>query len=361
MEDGGYKDIDIETKISSLKVKWVSRLLDDNFHPWKIIPNLFFSRVGGNKAISHFNLQLSEACLAKIKSFPLFYQQLIQTWAEVSKRDPTQTSDLANEICKEVLWNNSYITCGGKSLYNQYFMTKGIICIIDIMEENGILLKWAKAKQKYDLNISSYLSWLGLIKSIPTAWKFNLRDSLLANPLRIDLQNESMACISSKMAYQKLIEPLSKLPTSQLYSEKVLGFGKVEWENVYMLPRIVTIESSLRSFQYKILNNILYLNERLFKFNIVDSPLCSLCGAYNESIKHLVCTCTVTQRLWDQVRSWLYEVISFPILEPKKVILGLPSETTSNYILINHIILLFKRFIFLKEKKENILALTGLR
>ena len=39
-KDGGYKDID--TKILSLKVKWVSCLLDDNFHPWKIIPNLFF-------------------------------------------------------------------------------------------------------------------------------------------------------------------------------------------------------------------------------------------------------------------------------------------------------------------------------
>ena len=48
-----------------------------------------------------------------------------------------------------------------------------------------------------------------------------------------------------------------------------------------MLLRIVTTESSLRSFQFKIVNNILYLNERLFKFNIVDSPLCSLCGAYN--------------------------------------------------------------------------------
>ena len=55
------------------------------------MPNLFFSRVGGNKAIFHFNLQLSEACLAKIKNFPLFYQQLIQMWAKVSKRDPTQT------------------------------------------------------------------------------------------------------------------------------------------------------------------------------------------------------------------------------------------------------------------------------
>ena len=51
-KDGGYTDIDIETKISSLKVKWVSRLLDDNFHPWKIIPNLFFSRVGATKLSS---------------------------------------------------------------------------------------------------------------------------------------------------------------------------------------------------------------------------------------------------------------------------------------------------------------------
>ena len=75
-KDGGYEDIDIETKISSLKVKWVSRLLDDNFHPWTIIPNLYFSRVGGNKTI--FRLQLSEACLAKLKNFPLFYQQLLQ-------------------------------------------------------------------------------------------------------------------------------------------------------------------------------------------------------------------------------------------------------------------------------------------
>ena len=44
-----------------------------------------------------------------------------------------------------------------------------------------------------------------------------------------------------------------------------------------MLPRLTTIESSLRSFQYKILNNVLFLNERLYKFNVITSPLCSLC------------------------------------------------------------------------------------
>ena len=79
-----------------------------------------------------------------------------------------------------------------------------------------------------------------------------------------------------------------------------------------------------------------------------------------ESIKHLFCTCSVTQRLWDQLRSWLYKVISFPILEPKTVILGLPSETTSNYIVINPIILLFKRFIFLKRKERKHIGFNGL-
>ena len=41
--EGGYKDVDIENKIAALKIKWVTKLLESNFHPWKIIPNLLFS------------------------------------------------------------------------------------------------------------------------------------------------------------------------------------------------------------------------------------------------------------------------------------------------------------------------------
>ena len=31
--EGGYKDFDIDNKIAALKVKWVTKLLDSNFHP----------------------------------------------------------------------------------------------------------------------------------------------------------------------------------------------------------------------------------------------------------------------------------------------------------------------------------------
>ena len=33
--EGGYKDVNVGNKIEALKIKWVTKLLDSNFHPWK--------------------------------------------------------------------------------------------------------------------------------------------------------------------------------------------------------------------------------------------------------------------------------------------------------------------------------------
>ena len=49
------------------------------------------------------------------------------------------------------------------------------------------------------------------------------------------------------------------------------------------MPRRVTIDTNLRMFQYKILNNVLYLNETLVKFKIVSSLLCSFCNSEDET------------------------------------------------------------------------------
>ena len=95
---GGYKDVDIEKKIASLKIKWVTRLFDKNFHSWKIIPNLFFSDIGGKEVIFHHNLRLSQHIL-KTKNYSKFYQELVQTWADVSEKEPSN----AFEVCSECL------------------------------------------------------------------------------------------------------------------------------------------------------------------------------------------------------------------------------------------------------------------
>ena len=50
-----------------------------------------------------------------------------------------------------------------------------------------------------------------------------------------------------------------------------------------MLPRIVTKDSRLPVFQYKLLNNVLYLNKMFFRFGKIDSPLCFFCKTIDET------------------------------------------------------------------------------
>ena len=45
-KEGGYKDVDISSKFLAMKISWIKRLLDDNFHPWKILPTWLFAHLG---------------------------------------------------------------------------------------------------------------------------------------------------------------------------------------------------------------------------------------------------------------------------------------------------------------------------
>ena len=56
-KEGGYKNIDISSKLLVMKISWIKRFLDDNFHPWKILPTRLLAPLGGS-SIFHYNLQL---------------------------------------------------------------------------------------------------------------------------------------------------------------------------------------------------------------------------------------------------------------------------------------------------------------
>ena len=87
--------------------------------------------------------------------------------------------------------------------------------------------------------------------------------------------------------YSVLVLSSGNTPTSQKYFGKVFPNENLDWKEIYVLPRIVTINSFQRNFQYKILHNILYLIKMLFNFGKIKAPLCSFCHSYDETIKHI--------------------------------------------------------------------------
>ena len=87
------------------------------------------------------------------------------------------------------------------------------------------------------------------------------------------------------------------------------------------MPHRVTIDTNLRIFQYKILNNVLYLNE-----NFLNSKLflhfCSFCNSENETPIHLFYPCNQAKSLWYRLQELLNSEILLPQNTSQSVFFG---------------------------------------
>ena len=122
-------------------------------------------------------------------------------------------------------------------------------------------------KSKYNLESRYSMSWIELIESIPQKWKkeiklFVLLSAETYNPCSLR-REPFLPNWTVKETHNTLIRPLVQQPTAQKSIESVLQWNDTDWATVYLLLQKTTTESRMRIFQYKILNNILYLNNRL--------------------------------------------------------------------------------------------------
>ena len=187
----------------------------------------------------HSDLKLSNYCASQIKSYRKFYQNLIQLWEDVSEEEPKDVS----EICEEIIWNNRMIISNCQTLFNKCFIDKGILRIRDVIDVSGSPLCWSSAQQKYSLNNLQMLSWLGLIRCIPKTWRN--KPTSLQNGNCDHIRRKSLG-ITSKIAYQKFLKPLLRPPTAQKSLEQACNLNNVNWSKINLLPRVTTIDSSLR-------------------------------------------------------------------------------------------------------------------
>ena len=208
----------------------------------------------------------------------------------------SHTEPDVSEILKQSLWNNKYICKGNSSLYYPCLSAKGINKIGDIFSDSGTLLQWKDAIDKFDLQPRDIMQWLSVCISIPAIWKSKPNEKNISWPTAQGNCTQ-LHHLTVKSVYKKQLKSLIKTPTSQIFFEKLLSNSGINWAIIYMIPQKVTIESSLRLFQYQLLNNAIFLNHRLSKFDPSISTLCSLCQQCKENVLHFFCECQKTQAL----------------------------------------------------------------
>ena len=89
--------------------------------------------------------------------------------------------------------------------------------------------------------------------------------------------------------------------TFQSYHEKNFYDYDFKWKLIYRISRVATLETKIRIFQHKLLNNVLYLNKKLFQFGITSQFKCSFCELYDETPDHIFNQYTYKQNLWNQL------------------------------------------------------------
>ena len=172
---------------------------------------------------------------------------------------------------------------------------------------------WSVFKSKFSLSKNSYFYWIQLKNAISKAWKENLQKgdkhfhdlTFSEHHIIKKYQIYSLSKCNSKELYSLQASLNDTKTKSQTYFEKLFPNKEVEWKCIYLVVRRVTIDTNLRILKYKTLNNILYLNEKLFRFKIIRSPLCSFCNSERETPIHLFHSFSRTKSLWSRLQGLL--------------------------------------------------------
>ena len=101
-----------------------------------------------------------------------------------------------------------------------------------------------------DANCTLPRSWEEAFKNDRNSNKLIIQDHYLIKMHQI----KSLIKLESWETYMMHVSSFHLKPTSPKHSEKLFQKFDFDWTKIYLLPRVVTVDSRLRIFQYKLLN-----------------------------------------------------------------------------------------------------------
>ena len=183
----------------------------------------------------------------------------------------------------------------------------------------------------------------------------NCRNLLYLNHYLIkNIQIYSTEKLKANELYSLSISLRNTVPTSQKYFGNFFPSLSFTWKDVYILPRIVNINTRLRVFQYKVRNNALYLNKHLYIFTLSDTKLCSFCNQQDETVIHLFANCSKSKTLWNSLKEFFKDTINLPSLTPQSAIFGFLQTDQELFLIINYLLLLFKYYLYVSRCSKTI-------
>ena len=179
--------------------------------------------------------------------------------------------------------------------------------------------------------------------------------SPLLNTLAI-LINDILISIldaSSKHIYRSFLAKKQTTFTAKDREKLSAKYHRVTigWKRVYLLSFRATLETKLKEFQFKILNRIVFTNEKRSRFGMAESDKCAFSQTEVESIEHLHFSCKISSVFWKHVLSWLRDNnIIVESLKEEDIIIG-KFDVGDDFLLESYFIAWEVLYLFTKRSK----------
>ena len=151
-----------------------------------------------------------------------------------------------------------------------------------MFNEKRKLKTWDELKQEYGFHENKRFLLMQLLHAIPKSWKNDLshvKENIHNLVIQIHhiIRKHHMYFLnrlSSKEIYNFLITLKEEQTSSRFYQK--FSNSNLDWKNIYLLVCIVTKDINLHAFQFKLLNNVFYLNKILLNFGKSGCFFCNL-------------------------------------------------------------------------------------
>ena len=297
--DGGLMMTHLSSFVSSLKVKWIRRLLFDHA-PWiGLFPNLFSSKVpASSDRIVLYGPDYLKTLIRSTNNF--FWKDVLSALHSFRSLQLSNFNGLSIDL--EPLWFSDKIYVGGNSIYYEKWARAGINFVEQMIKEGQFITYTDFCDQFFPVDFTVFY---GLKNSI-------LKAKLVGNrpPLTFPHCPQYVLYFlkpKNSQIYRSFLKSVNYRTSYQLKWEVELGetINAKHWKTINTVVNFPH-DTKLRWFQYRLIHRILSTKSFLYKIKLSDSDLCSYCNKEPETLYHLFIQCEIVT----DFRKQLYEHFS---------------------------------------------------
>ena len=211
--------------------------------------------------------------------------QVLLAWSQVNAKE---FFDNVGDIKNQIIWWNSNILIGNKPVVWKSWLDLNIWFLDDLVAANRL-------KTHTELGVN-WLDWASMMAAIPVLWKQWMVSDNVATDVHLFDSLRNTPNISRRLYNLLIDDPRHLVKYAHRWESLENIVIQLEDFNQYFKRiDLTTNVVKLRDFQYRLNLHKIVTNIELETWGIKDSSLCTFCNAEQESVVHLLFTCTMVQ------------------------------------------------------------------